>query len=93
MTRDVLQTILRSAPGIQADKGVFTAAPEHKLSFYLGTEGRGITVNDVAQVRLEETFVTLTTRENEVVYAEYGGVFALSSRAPKENAPSKAGFA
>ena len=46
MTRDILQTILRAA-GVSAEKGVFRATAEQRVTFYLGGDGRGLSVPQV----------------------------------------------
>jgi hypothetical protein len=93
MTRETLQSILRAADGINEKSGVFRVASEHRVTFYLGTEGRGIVVNEVEEIRLADGFVTLSSQEVGSVYADYAGVYALAIKPPKPNAPHKAGFA
>jgi hypothetical protein len=93
MTRDVLQAILRSADGIAEKNGGHRVQPEHRVTFYLGTEGRGMTVSEIEEIKLSDAFVMLVTRETGSVYADYGAVFAISIKAPKSNAPPRAGFA
>jgi hypothetical protein len=93
MTRDVLQAILR-AEGISSDKGgTYHAQAEQRITFYLGSEGRGMTVNDVEEVRLTDLFLTLVTRETGNVHTDYAAVFALAVKPLKSNAPPRAGFA
>jgi hypothetical protein len=93
MTRETLQAILRSAKGIAEKNGVFRVPTDHRVAVYLGTEGNGMVVNQVEEIKLEDAFVTLSTAEIGQVYAEYGTVYAVSVKPPKPNAPSKAGFA
>jgi hypothetical protein len=93
MNRDVLQAILR-AEGVSPDKGgVYRVQAEQRVTFYLGTEGRGMTVNEVEEVRLADLFVTLVTRETGNVHVDYTNVFALAVKALKGNTPPRAGFA
>ena len=63
MTRDVLQAILRSAEATAEKAGSYRVLPEHRVTFYLGTDGRGMTVNEVEEIRLADAFVTLVTSE------------------------------
>jgi hypothetical protein len=93
MNRDVLQAILR-AEGVSPDKGgVYRVQAEQRVTFYLGTEGRGMTVNEVEEVRLTDLFITLVTRETGNVHVDYSAVFALSVKPLKSNTPPRAGFA
>lgn len=92
MQRDVLQSILKGQSGLAEKSGVFRVPTEHRVTFYLGTDGRGLVVNEVDAIRLLETHVALATRESGEVYCEYEMVHALSIKAPKENAPKRAGF-
>jgi hypothetical protein len=93
MNRDVLQAILR-AEGVSSDKGgVYRVQAEQRVTFYLGTEGRGMTVNEVEEIRLSDTFLTLVTRETGSVHSDYTAVFALAVKPLKDNAPPRAGFA
>lgn len=52
-----------------------------------------MTVNEVEEIRLADTFLTLVTRETGSVYADYVSVFALAIKPMKNNAPPRAGFA
>ncbi len=93
MTRDVLQAILR-AEGLSSDKGgTYRVHAEQRITFYLGNEGRGMTVNEVEEIRLSDLFLTLVTRETGSVHTDYAGVFALAVKPLKDNAPPRAGFA
>ncbi|MDB4986365.1 MAG: hypothetical protein JWN04_1543 [Myxococcaceae bacterium] len=92
MTRDILQTILRAA-GVTQEKGVFRAPAEQRVTFYLGSDGRGLSVPQVEEIRLEETYLLLKTKETGQIFAEYSALYAVSTQPPKENAPNKAGFA
>jgi hypothetical protein len=93
MNRDVLQAILR-AEGVSPDKGgVYRVQAEQRVTFYLGSEGRGMTVNEVEEVRLADLYLTLVTRETGSVHTDYNAVFALSIKPLKSNTPPRAGFA
>ena len=93
MTRDVLQAILRSAEATAEKAGSYRVLPEHRVTFYLGTEGRGMTVNEVEEIRLADSFLTLVTSETGSVHADYPAVFAVSIKPLKSNTPPRAGFA
>jgi hypothetical protein len=93
MQRDVLQAILRASDGTSEKSGTYRVQPEHRVTFYLGTEGRGMTVNEVEEVRLADAFVALVTRETGSVYADYEAVFAVAIKPMKNNTPPRAGFA
>lgn len=93
MNRDVLQAILR-AESVSSEKGgIYRTQPEQRVTFYLGTEGRGMIVNEVEEIRLSDQFLTLVTRETGNVYTDYSAVFALSVKPLKANTPPRAGFA
>jgi hypothetical protein len=94
MTRDVLQAILRASEGI-AEKGANyrVQAEQHRVTFYLGSEGRGMTVNEVQEIRLADGFLTLVTHETGSVFADYPAIFAISIKPLKSNTPPRAGFA
>ena len=93
MTRDILQTILRAAGSLQEKGGVYRAPAEARVTFYLGSDGRGLSVPQVEEIRLEDNFIVLKTKETGQIFAEYGALYAVSTQPPKENAPNKAGFA
>jgi hypothetical protein len=93
MTRDVLQAILRSSEGIADKAGTYSVRPENRVTFYLGTEGRGMTVNEVEEIRLADSFFTIVTSETGSVHADYAAVFAISIKPLKSNTPPRAGFA
>jgi hypothetical protein len=93
MTRDILQTILRAAGGLQEKASVFKASAEQRVTFYLGNDGRGLSVPQIEEIRLEDAFVVLKTKEVGQIFAEYSALYAVSTQPPKENAPKKAGFA
>jgi len=93
MTRDTLQTILRAAGGLQEKAGTFRASPEQRLTLYLGADGRGLVVAQIEEIRFEESFFAVKTRETGQTFGDYGAVYAVSVQPPKENAPKKAGFA
>jgi len=93
MNRDVLQAILR-ADGVTPDKGgIYRVSAEQRVTFYLGSEGRGMTVNEVEEIRLSDNFLTLVTRETGSVHTDYNAVFALAVKPLKSNTPPRAGFA
>jgi hypothetical protein len=93
MTRETLQTILRATEGLTEKAGVFRVPSEHRVTFYLGTDGRGMVVNEVEEIRLADSFVSLTAPEPGQVYSDYTAVYAVSIKPPKPNAPKRAGFA
>jgi hypothetical protein len=93
MNRETLQSILRAADGITEKAGVFRVPGEHRVTFYLGSDGHSMVVNEVQEIKLGESFVTLATAEVGNVYTEPGAVYAVAIKPPKPNAPKKAGFA
>ena len=93
MTRDVLQAILRASEGTSEKGANYRVQPEARVTFYLGSEGRGMTVNEVEEVRLAEAFVTLLTRETGNLFVDYGAIFAVAVKPTKTNTPPRAGFA
>jgi hypothetical protein len=93
MTRETLQSILRGAEGLTEKSGAFRVPSEHRVTFYLGTDGRGMVVNEVEEIKLSDDFLVLTAPEPGQVFAPYTAVYAVSIKPPKPNAPKKAGFA
>jgi hypothetical protein len=93
MTRDVLQAILRASEGTSEKGGTYRVQPEARVTFYLGSEGRGMTVSEVEELRLADAFVALLTRENGTVFVDYDAIFAVAIKATKNTAPPRAGFA
>ncbi len=93
MTRDTLQTILRAAGGLQEKAGTFRASPEQRVTFYFGSDGRGLLVPQIEEIRLEQDYVLLKTKEIGQIFSDYAALYAVSLQPPKENAPKKAGFA
>lgn len=93
MTRDTLHTVLRAAGGLQEKSGTFRASPEQRVTFYLGGDGRGLVVSQIEEIRLEESYFVIKTKEIGQIFADYPALYAVSTQPPKENAPKKAGFA
>ncbi|MFT3921886.1 MAG: hypothetical protein QM778_05070 [Myxococcales bacterium] len=93
MTRETLQSILRAAEGLTDKAGAFRVPSEHRVTFYLGNEGRGIVVNEVEEIKLADDYLQLTAPEPGQVFTPYAAVYAVSIKPPKPNAPKKAGFA
>jgi hypothetical protein len=93
MTRDVLQAILRAAPGLAEKAGSYRVANEHRATFYLGNDGRGMVVNEVEAVKLSDSHVQITSKELGEVLCSYDSVAAIAIKPPKESGPSKTGFA
>ncbi len=93
MTRETLQSILRGAEGLTEKAGAFRVPSEHRVTFYLGNDGRGIVVNEIEEIKLSDEFVVLTAPEPGQVFTAYASVYAVSIKPPKPNAPKKAGFA
>lgn len=93
MTRETLQAILRAATGVQEKGGAFKAASELRLTFHLGSDGRGLVISAIEEVKLEDAFLVVKTKEVAQIFADYAALYAVSLQPPKENAPKKAGFA
>jgi hypothetical protein len=93
MQRDVLQKILQTATGILDKGGVFIAPSEHRVTFYIGREGRGVVVSEVEEVRLHDAFAQIVGHDAGEVYAEYSEITAVSVKAPKGDVKPRAGFA
>jgi hypothetical protein len=93
MTRETLQAILRAASGVQEKSNTFRAAAELRVTFYLGNDGRGLAVTQIEEVKLEEGYIALRTKDVAQIFADYGALYAVTLQPPKENAPKKAGFA
>jgi hypothetical protein len=92
MQRDVLQKVLQTATGLVEKGGAFLVPSEHRVTVYIGREGRGMMVSEVEELRLHEPFVQVIGRDAGEVYAEYSEVTAVSVKAPKGDAKSRAGF-
>jgi hypothetical protein len=93
MTRDTLHTILRATVGREDKPFTFRASDDQRLTLYLGGDGRGLVVSHIEEVRLEDAYLVVKTRESDSFFADYGAVYAVSSQPPKEGSPKKAGFA
>jgi hypothetical protein len=94
MTRDTLHTILRASGGREEKPFTFRASGDQRLTLYLGGDGRGLIVSQIEEIRLDEAYVHVKTREEDQFFADYGAVYAVSAQPPKEgSAPKKAGFA
>jgi hypothetical protein len=93
MTRDVLQAVLSAAAGFAEKASVFRTTGDHRVTLYLGSDSRGMVVQEVTEVALHDRFVAATAEGTGTVYADYDSVFALAVKPPKEYAPKKAGFA
>ena len=93
MMQDVLKAMLTAADGIQEKGGTFTVGTEHRVSFYLGEQGRGLVVSEVTQVQLTPQFAAISGRDIGTLYTPYESVFAISVKPPKGSSKSRAGFA
>jgi hypothetical protein len=93
MTREILQAVLRGAPGVSEKSGAYRVASEHRATLYLGTDGRGMVVQEVEGLKLHDTHVQITSHELGEVFASYDSVHALAIKPPKESGPQKTGFA
>jgi hypothetical protein len=93
MTREVLLSILRDAPAFSEKAGAFNVQAEHRVTFYLGTDGRGIVVHDVTALTAGDGHIEISAPEPGTIYAAYDYVHALAIKPPKDNPLKKAGFA
>jgi len=93
MQRDVLQKVLQTATGLVEKGTTYSAPSEHRVTVYLGREGRGVVVSEVEEVRLHDAFVQIIARDAGEVYAEYAEISALSVKPPKGDMKARAGFA
>jgi hypothetical protein len=92
MTREVLQAILRGAPGLTEKAGTFKVESDHRASLYLGGEGRGIVANEVEAVKLFDTYVCASSRELGELFCGYESVQAFGVKPPAGSGPKKTGF-
>ncbi len=93
MTRDVLLSILRNADGVTERAGVFEVAKDHRATFYLGSDGRGMSVHEVRSIAARDGHVELNAPEPGTIYTTYEHVEAIAIKPPKETMLKKAGFA
>ncbi|MEM9067797.1 MAG: hypothetical protein AAGE52_04800 [Myxococcota bacterium] len=90
MNRTTLTKILQSADGVAGSDSVFEASEGHQLSFYVGGFGRGMVINDVQKVHLQEDYIRLDRKASEgAAYLSYELIQGLTVR-PNEKTP--AGF-
>ena len=92
MTREVLQAILRGAPGMTEKAGTFKVESEYRASLYLGGEGRGITANEVEAVKLFDTHLCVSSHELGELFCAYESVQAFCVKPPPGSGPKKTGF-
>jgi hypothetical protein len=92
MTREVLQAILRGAPGVTEKAGTFKVESDHKASLYLGGEGRGIVANEIESVKLFDLYVAASSRELGELSFGYESVQAFGVKPPPGSGPKKTGF-
>lgn len=92
MTRELLTQMLKAAPGIEGKGAKYETQEGHRVSFYLGQEGRGIVVNEVLNLELHDAFLQLTTEEQGEIFTAYESVHSLTTKALKEHAPKRTGF-
>ncbi len=93
MTREVLQALLRGAPGVSEKSGTYRVASEHRTTLYLGADGRGMVVHEVESLKLFDLYVQVTSHELGEVFTSYESIHALAIKPPKESGPQKTGFA
>jgi hypothetical protein len=84
MQREVLQAILRRAPGVQQDGDRFLVRDDYELTVYLGQPGRAVAIDHVLALSLVDSHVEVEARDRGTFYAAYDAVHALLERRRKE---------
>lgn len=82
MERSSLAKILADIPGVENKKDDYQVSAEVRLDVHLGgDDGQAMTLNDVAQLTLEDHFVRMVSRDDESRhYFEYDSVVGVSAR-------------
>jgi hypothetical protein len=93
MQREALQKILQTATGLIEKGTTFEVPAEHRVTVYIGREGRGVAVSEVEELKLCDGFLRILAREPGEVYTDYAEVSAIAVKPPKPDTKSRAGFA
>ena len=94
MTREILEMILKQAPGISSSKEGWTVEAEHRATLYLVLGQASSSLAEIAKITLEKEFVRVELRDRTVHFIRCENIAAVSSRPPRDAAPgsSRTGF-
>jgi hypothetical protein len=94
MTREILEMILKQAPGFSGSKEGWSVEAEHRATLYLVLGQGSSTLAEIAKISLEKEFARIELRDRTVHFVRYEHVAALASRPPRDAAAgsSRTGF-
>jgi hypothetical protein len=94
MTREILEMILKQAPGFSTNKEGWSVETEHRASLYLMLGQSSSTLAEVSKITLEKEFLRAELRDRTVHFVRYEHVAAVASRPPRDAAAgsSRTGF-
>lgn len=93
MTRDDLLEILKRTPGVKETKKGFDVTDGHELSFYIGGHGQSTLIGEVKHLVAETKHLEATVTDRRTFFIPYESITMCSSRAPRDNAERRTGFA
>jgi hypothetical protein len=93
MTREILELILKQAPGFAASKEGWSVEAEHRATLYLVLGQGSTSLAEISKVTLDKEFLRVEVRDRSVHFLRYEHVAGVSSRPPRETgAASRTGF-
>ena len=93
MTREILEMILKQAPGFSGGKEGWSVEAEHRATLYLAFGQASSTLAEIGKISLEKEFVRAELRDRTVHFLRYEDVAGVASRPPRDAAgASRTGF-
>ncbi len=94
MTREILEMMLKQAPGFSASKEGWSVEAEHRATLYLVMGQASSSLAEIAKVSLDKEFLRVELRDRTIHFVRYDNVVGLASRPPRDAVPgsSRTGF-
>ncbi len=84
MTREILESMLKQAPGFSTSKEGWSVEAEHRATLYLVLGQASSSLAEIARLTLEKEFVRAELRDRTVHFVRYEHVAALACRPPRD---------
>lgn len=84
MTREILEMILKQAPGFTGGKEGWSVESEHRATLYLVLGQASSTLAEIAKITLEKEFVRVELRDRTVQFVRYEHIASVASRPPRD---------
>ena len=93
MEREILESMLEEADGVQRSGDSYLVGDGFRLSLYVGEPGQAMEVAEVSSLELRPSYCQVASNEtNTVFYLEYRSLHGLAVRAPSSTGARRAGF-